>query len=181
MTKARLRIFLLALAGALWTFPLHAEDQGGQLPQFKTELYPEQWFWLVVSFGILYVLMAYVAMPAVKRTQDNRTKTIEDDLAAAQAANDAAKAMMANYEKALTDARAKAQATVSEIAAKAAKESAAKQAVQQQDLNKRLNEAEAKIAAARDAAIRDVKASAADLATAIVEKVTAVKPGSHHA
>jgi F-type H+-transporting ATPase subunit b len=182
MSKARLYQFLPAITGALWSLPLHAEEQGGgQLPQFKTEFYPEQWFWLAVSFGILYVLMAFVALPAVRRTQDNRSKTISGDLAAAQAANDAAKSMMTEYEKVLADARAKAQATVSEIAAQAAKVSAAQQAAQQQDLAKRLAEAETKIAAARDAAIRDVKASAADLAGAIVEKVTAVKAGARHA
>jgi len=114
----------------------------------------------------------------VRRTQDNRADTIAADLKAAETANEAAKAMMAQYEKALADARAEAQATISEIVAQAAKEAAAKQVVQQQDLAKRLNEAETKIAAARDIAIRDVKAGAGDLAAAIVEKVT---KGSAHA
>ena len=147
------------------------------LPQLDTALFPEQLFWLAISFGVLYALMALVALPAVRRTQDGRAEAIAADLKAAEQANEQAKSMMARYEKALADARAEAQGTIAEIAAQAAKESAAKQAAQQQELAGRLNEAEAKIAAARDAAIRDVKAGAAELAAAIVDKVT---KGSAH-
>ena len=100
------------------------------LPQLDTALFPEQLFWLAVSFAILYVLMAYVALPAVRRTQDNRADTIAADLKAAEQANEQAKAMMAKYEKALADARAEAQGTIAQIAAEAAKESAARQAQQ---------------------------------------------------
>jgi F-type H+-transporting ATPase subunit b len=149
-------------------------EEGG-LPQLRTELYPEQLFWLVLSFGALYALMAFVALPGVKATQDKRHSIIETELAAATAASEAAKAMVTQYEKALADARAKAQSTVSEISAQAAKESAVQQVAQQQELAKRLHEAESKIRASRDAAIKDIKGSAAELAQGIVEKVAGIK------
>jgi F-type H+-transporting ATPase subunit b len=169
---------LIAGGAAFYALPLQAAEAGGSeggLPQFNTAFFPEQLFWLAITFSLLYVLMAYVALPRVRKTQDNRAESIDDDLATAAAANEAARAMMEQYEKALADARAKAQATVGEIAAKAAKESAEKQAAQQVELNKRLAEAEAKIAATRDKAIAEVKGSAAMLAASIVEKVTGAR------
>jgi F-type H+-transporting ATPase subunit b len=180
MTRTKTFGTFIGISAALYALPVLAEETAAQegLPQLDPAHFPSQLFWLAVTFALLYVCMQFVALPGVKRTQDKRVATIEGNLKAAQAANEAAKRMMADYEKALTDARAKAQATVSEIAAQAAKESAAKQAVQQQELAKRLAEAEAKIAAARDAAVRDVKSSAADLAAAIIDKVT--KPGARH-
>lgn len=148
------------------------------LPQLDATLFPEQLVWLALSFALLYVLMAFVALPAVRRTQDKRGSTIAADLAAAQSANESARNMMAQYEKALADARNEAQATLAQISATAAKDSAQKQAEQQKQLSQKLAEAEARIATARDAAVRDVQAQAADLATAIVDKIT---KGSAHA
>lgn len=166
-----------AVAAALYALPLMAAEAGEKtgLPQLDTALFPAQLFWLAVSFAVLYVLMAFVALPGVKRTQDNRHHVISSELAAASAANEAARTMVAQYERALSDARAKAQATISDITAQAAKESAAKQTTQQQELNKRLQDAEASIKSVRDSALRDIKGSAAELAHGIVEKVTGLK------
>jgi F-type H+-transporting ATPase subunit b len=177
--RAFLSSLVTATSLACASVPAWADSDG--LPQLDTSLFFEQLFWLAISFVVLYALMAYVALPSVKRTQDRRMATIGAELAAAQAANESAKATMADYEKALTMARAQAHATVNEIAAQAAKESAIKQAAQQQQLAKRLQEAEAKIAATRDAAVRDVKSSVADLALAIVARVTAFGSDRHHA
>lgn len=150
------------------------------LPQLDAALYPEQIFWLAVSFAVLYCLMAYVALPAVRRTQDKRAETIASELAAAARANEEAKATIAHYEKALAEARAKAQANVNQIAAQAAKDAADKQAAQQRELAKHLAGAEGKITSARDAAIRDVESTAGELAKSIVEKVTGKKEGAVH-
>lgn len=141
------------------------------LPQLDTSFYAGQMFWLVVSFAVLYVLMAKVALPAVRHTQDSRSTVIKGELEAASTANDAAKAMIAQYEKALVDARTKAQATVSAMTAAAAKEAAVRDQVAQQDMARRLGEAEARLRSARDKAIAEVKTSANDLAQAIVAKV----------
>lgn len=176
--KRRLSFAVLTAAAlSCAALPVGAEEAKAGLPQLDASLFPGQLVWLAVSFGLLYVLMAFVALPGIKRMQDRRMGQIAADLAAAQAANDSAKDAMARYEKTLADARAKAQATVSELAATMAKESAAEQAAQQQELGKKLLEAEARIASARDAAVKEVQDKAAELAKVIVEKVT----GSSHA
>jgi len=168
---------LVAGTAMLYAWPLAAAESGksGGLPQLDVSFFPGQLFWLALTFGILYLLMTYVALPGVRRTQDNRQGTIASELAAAKAANEQAKAMIAQYEKALADARSNAQTTVNEIKLVAAKESAERQAVQEKELSKRMHEAEAKIAAARDAAIGDVRKTAADLSTVIVERMSGLK------
>ncbi len=172
--------FLTVTAATLYALPSFAaegsEDKAG-LPQLDTSLFPEQLFWLAVSFGLLYFLMSVVALPGVKRTQVSRQKVMDTELAAASSANEAARAMLASYEKALSDARAKAHATVSAIKLEAAKESAEHQAVQHKELTKRLHEAEAKISASRDAALKDIQGAVSDLANGIVEKMTGIKAG----
>jgi len=177
MSRACLLLTAAAWFGfALAAGPALAESDG--LPQLDTGLFPEQLFWLAITFALLYLLMNFIALPSVRRTQDQRAATIKGELTAAQDANEAAKAMLAQYEKALADARAEAQATVSAIAAEAAKQSAAKQAEQHERLAKRLSDTEAKIAAARDSSVKQIRETAVDLASAIVEKIIRAKLSS---
>jgi len=145
----------------------------GGLPQLDATQYPGEIFWLAVSFAVLYGLMACLALPVVRRTQEKRTLAIADDLESAHAANEEARVLLSHYEKTLAEARAKAQATVADIAAVAAQESAARQAARQQELDGHLAEAEARIFAARDKALGEVRSKAADLAAVIIDKITA--------
>ena len=170
--------FLISGAVVLYALPVLAETAESTkpgLPQLDTSLFPEQLFWLAVTFTALYLLMAFVALPGVQRTQDNRHKTIASEIATAAAANEKAKAMMEHVEKALKEARAEAHVTVSSITALAAKESAEQKAQQQQILNRRLVEAEASIMATRDAVIRDMGNNAAELGYSLLEKITGMK------
>lgn len=170
---------LTVLTGILAPLPLLAAEGAREakegLPQFDTEMFPGQIFWLAITFALLYVMMAYVALPRVARTQDKRQAAISDELAAAAAASEAAKSTIAQYERALSEARMQAQAAVGEITAQAAKASMERQAIQQKELTRRLQEADARITKARDAAIGDIRGPAAELASAVIEKITGTK------
>lgn len=170
----RLPRCLSLAAAALCAAPARAAEAGAQagLPQFDVALFPAQLFWLVVNFGVLYILMAFVALPRIQRAQKKRSDAVAAELTAATAASDAAKTMIAHYEKALADARATAQQEVNSLTAEAAKHAAEQQAVQQRQLAKRLQEAEAKIAAARTAALGNARGVASELAAAVLEKIT---------
>jgi F-type H+-transporting ATPase subunit b len=138
-------------------------------------LFPEQLFWLAVSFGLLYVLMSGVALPRVARTQSNRKSVIASELEAAKAANETAKASVAKVEKSLAQARSKAQATMSEMVAKVSEESTFRQTAQERELARHLRAAEESIAVARESALASVRSSAKDLAAVVVDKVVGAK------
>lgn len=167
----------LAVLPAMPVLAAEAAHEGG-LPQLRTEFYAGQLFWLLICFGVTYLLMARVAIPAVQRAQEKRMRLLRADLDAAAAASEQAKALQASYEKILTDSRAKAHATLLDTSAAIAKESAAQQAALQAQLGQRVGEAERRIAASRDAALKDVESAAKDLAAAVVENITGQKAGA---
>ena len=55
-------------------------DAGPKLPQLDVQTYASQIFWLVVSFIVLYFLVAKVAMPRISEVLEERQERIEDDL-----------------------------------------------------------------------------------------------------
>jgi len=160
---------------ALSSLPVRAEEGGGGLPQFDTSYFPEQIFWLLVSIAVFYPLMAFVALPRIARTQKNRSEVISREIESARAANEQAKTSVAETEKALSEAREKAQARVSEMLAEVAEENSKRHAAQDKELQRNLHLAEEDIAISRTAALEDIRASAADFAKAIVDKILDAK------
>ncbi|MBV8061797.1 MAG: hypothetical protein JO126_02840 [Alphaproteobacteria bacterium] len=173
MNQIRSYLNGMVVAASLLT-PLTAvraeEAEKAGLPQFDVSLFPEQLFWLVVTFVTLYVMMRYVALPRVNATQSDRRQVLDHALRAARSANDESKTRVDQYEKALSDARAQSAATVNTIAQHAAKEAAVQQAEQNKALAARLQEAESRIQAMRTQAFSDVETQANELAGLLADK-----------
>jgi F-type H+-transporting ATPase subunit b len=169
-------ITFVSASNLVATLPVWAEesDKGG-LPQLNTSLFPEQLFWLAISFAVLYVLMATIALPRVAKTQSNRKLVITTEIEAARLANNSAKLTASAVDKSLNDARAKAQASVAEMLADVTQDAANRKAAQERDLLRHLHSAEADIAVTREAALQKIQASASELAAVAVEKIVGFK------
>src|ERR1700675_4126567 len=94
----------------------HTEHPAGHgaFPPFQSEHFPSQLMWLAVSFVLLYVLMSKVALPRIGAIFAERSRRIGDDLKAAERLKEQSDAAHAAYEKALADARSRAQAIAPE-------------------------------------------------------------------
>jgi F-type H+-transporting ATPase subunit b len=91
-----------------------AEGGHGAFPPFQSETFASQLVWLAVAFVLLYVLMSKLALPRVASIIEARQKRIEGDLAEAGLLKTQSDEAMAAYEKALADARARAQSIANE-------------------------------------------------------------------
>lgn len=141
-----------------------------QIEQIAATL-SSQVFWLLVFFGLTFLVVGLGMVPKVMGTVDERDQQIAADLAAAQAARDAADTEEAAWRKRENDSRAAAQSLIAEAKAKAAAATNAELAEAQTRLDTRLAEAEAEIAAARNSAMAEVEAVAVDAARDIVVRI----------
>jgi F-type H+-transporting ATPase subunit b len=158
----------------------HTEAPAGRsaFPPFQKEHFPSQVLWLTVSFVLLYVLMSKIALPRIGSILAARSKLIGDDLVAAERLKEQSDAAHAAYEKALAEARARAQSIASSTRQRHASEAEAAQKRLEVQLHERLAAAEQSIAATRSAAMGNVRAIAADTATAIVERLIGKAPAT---
>lgn len=143
------------------------------MPQIEqlSEVLSSQVFWLLVFFGLTFLVVGLGMVPKVMSTVDLRDRQIADDLAAAQAARDAADSEEEAWRKRENENRAAAQGLIAEAKAKAAKASETKLAKAQAKLDKQLAEAEAGIDAARASAMAEIEGVAADAARDIVARI----------
>lgn len=150
-----------------------AEGGGhGGFPPMDAHTFPSQIFWLVVFFALLYLLMSRVALPKMGAVLEKRASTIEGDLARAQALKNETEAAVQTYEKALADARAKAQGIATETRGKMASEIEAERGALEKTLSAKLAEAESRISALKATAMKDVNDIAAETAAEIVSSLT---------
>jgi F-type H+-transporting ATPase subunit b len=156
----------------------HTEAPAGhaKFPPFESEHFPSQLVWLAVSFILLYVLMSRIALPRIGAIMATRSKVISDDLAAAERLKEQSNAAHAAYEKALADARGRAQAIAGATREQQARETEALHKRLEAQLHDRMAAAEQSIAKSRGAAMSNVKSIAAETASAIVERLIGQRP-----
>lgn len=141
------------------------------MPQLDIATFPMQLFWLAVTFGLLLILMAKVALPRVGGILEERNRRIDADLAAAKAARDKAEALMAEYEKTLANARSEAQSVMKSVLDAVTAESQKRETALAQKLSAQTADAEQRIRAAKDAALANVREIAAAVAVAATQKL----------
>lgn len=146
------------------------------MPQLVAEDWAPQLIWLAVTFGLLYLLMVYVALPRIGKVIDARANHIAKDLAEAEALRRQTEEAIAAYEQALAEAKQKAHAIIEEGRAKLKAETDAERAKLDKELAARSAEAEARIEKAKGAAMKDVNAVAADVAADIVRRLIGTAP-----
>lgn len=159
----------------------HTEVPAGgkpAFPPFAKETFASQIVWLVITFVALYLLISRIAVPRIGGIIEERAKRIEGDFAQAQRAKDESEAALAAYEKALADARNRAQAIGTEIRDKLHAQSEERRKELEARLGAQLADAEKSIAATKSAAMANVRGIAVDAATSIVERLVGTSPAA---
>jgi len=151
-------------------------EHKGAFPPFQSQTFASQLVWLAIAFVLLYVLMWKLALPRVAKIIDNRQKRIEDDIADAGKLKTQSDEAVAAYEKALADARARAQTIANETRDKQAVAAETRRKTLEGELNAKLAEAEKTIAATKTAAMLNVRSIAEDATRAIVERLIGEAP-----
>jgi F-type H+-transporting ATPase subunit b len=141
------------------------------MPQLDFSTFPSQVFWLAISFAVLYLLMAKFALPRIERIMTARRSRVDGDLERASRLQAEAEAIMAAYEKALSEARMQAQATIKLTLDRLNAVASERQAQAGAQLAKRLQEAERRIAAEKSRALASLPEMAAEVARSAVARL----------
>jgi F-type H+-transporting ATPase subunit b len=138
--------------------------------------------YVLISFILFIALLVYLKVPAlVAKMLDERAAKIARELEEAKRLRQEAESLLTEYKKKRSDAEAEAQGIIA--AAKAEAEAYAEESSRKlnEALARRQAQAEQKIAMAEAAAIKDVRAAAADLAmsaaAALLKDATSGKTG----
>jgi F-type H+-transporting ATPase subunit b len=144
------------------------------MPQLSQagEIYASQLFWLAIVFALVYFGIGRMMVPRIERTIENRDVLIKGDIAAAEAARDAARRIQEAYDAGLEGARNDAGhlTGTAKAEASAAAEAQVKAATAGDEV--RIAEATAEIEARTRQAEAEIDAATVEAVEAIVAKLS---------
>lgn len=145
-------------------------------PPFAKETFASQLVSFAIAFVLLYVIVSRFALPRVGNIIAMRQGTIDGDMAEAERLKGESDAALKAYEAELAAARANAISIGSDIRDKLNKQADEERKRLEDQLARKLADAEKSIAATRTAAMGNVQAIATDAAAAIVQRLAGVTP-----
>ncbi len=149
----------------------HDSGHEAGFPPFDPTTFPSQILWLAITFGLFYLFLKRAILPQLAGILETRSGRIAADLDHAAKLKDEADAAVAAYEQALAEARANANTIGQEARDGAKAEAEASRKKVEADLEKRLAEAEDRIAAIKAGAMKDVGDIAESTALAILNRL----------
>ena len=152
-----------------------AEAASGGLPQFDLSTWSSQIFWLVITFGLLYFVLAKFILPRIGEGIGERGDRIADDLDAASRMQRDAEQAEVEYGRVMAAAKAKAH-NISETTRKAMDdEIAAEVEAAELEFDNKQAIADESIAKVRAGALANIDSVAIETANAVVEKIAKLK------
>jgi F-type H+-transporting ATPase subunit b len=128
-------------------------------------------FWMVLSFGVVFFLLAKFGFPVIVKAINERKEFIEMSLLSAKQANERLASIQAESEKLLADAKAQQKDIISSAMQEKQRIVQAAQDEAQESANQLIEEARQSIQAEKEKALQDVRNEVATLALDIAEKV----------
>src|SRR5258705_8222446 len=144
------------------------------LPQMNVATFPSQIFWLVVTFGLLFLVLWRKTLPMIEGAIGQRRGRIEGDLGTAENFRKEAQGALTAYEAALAQARARAHQLADENRKITVAEIARLKAAADAEAQNAFGIAEKRISAERGKALVGVRNAAAEAAAQIVERLIGV-------
>lgn len=153
------------------------------MPQINqlSEVFFSQLFWLILTFGIIYLVIGRGMLPKIEGTVEARDRRIAEDLALAEQARAAADQTEEAYRQRMADIRAEALKVTQAAKQAAARDAEARLAAANERISGRISEAEARIAGAKEAALAELEAVAAEAARDLVAKLSGAEVDSRTA
>lgn len=148
------------------------------MPQLDFADYAPQLVWLAITFTVLYLVMARIALPRIASVLDERDRQVETNVERAEKLKAEAEEALATYQQTMAEARAKAQAELRKAAEAVAAETQARESELGAKVAKQSEAAERSIATAKQAAMTDIQKVAAELAGAMAAKLAGIQPGT---
>ncbi|MBH9974191.1 MULTISPECIES: F0F1 ATP synthase subunit B [Bartonella] len=158
-----------------------AQHAKGVFPPFDFSYYESHIFWLIICFGLFYIIISRIIVPRIGGTIEIRRDRIASDHDKAERMNMERESAIASYERELSEARSRAiaiaQSSADEIRGKIDEERKKSEA----ELDKKLAESEERIKKIRDGAMGNVNKIAETTAAEIVEQLIGTKVSASQA
>lgn len=128
-------------------------------------------FWMTLSFGIVFFILARFGFPVITRMVDERKRYIDESIEAAREANEKLEHIKAESEAILTKAREEQMAILKEAMETRDRIVAEAQEKARTEGARLMEETRQQIISEKEKSLRDIRRETGELAVAVAEKI----------
>ncbi len=145
--------------------------ESGGMPQLNPEFWISQIFWLILTFGIMYVVLSKLILPKISNNLESRKSQILENIEAAEKQREDSESKLKEYEEIISKSKIEANSIFNQAKDKATKDINAKREVLDKQIDKEIAQAEKEIQILRDGAPDKINKIAIEASSELIQKL----------
>ena len=147
-----------------------AAESGG-MPQLNPEFWISQIFWLILTFGILYVVLSKLILPKISKNLELRKSQIQENIEAAERQREDSEAKLKEYDDIILKSKLEAKNIYKDIRDKTLKNINSKKETLDNQIDQEIEKAEQEIDVLKKNAPEKINKIAIETSSELVKKL----------
>ena len=137
-------IFILLISNFVFLLKAQSAESGG-MPQLNPEFWISQIFWLILTFGVLFLFLSKIILPKIGSNLETRKSQILENIEMAEKQREESEKKIKEFEKIILDSKFEAKNHFNEVRQKTLEEINNKRTALEKDIDKELSATEEEI------------------------------------
>ena len=165
------KIFFQSIFFSFLFFTEAFAAESGGMPQLNPEFWISQIFWLILTFGTMYVVLSKFILPKISNNLESRKSQILENIEAAEKQREDSEAKLKEYDGIILKSKSEAKTMFNQSREKALKDIMVKKEVLDQQIDDEINKAEKEIEVLRVSAPDKINKIAIETSSELLEKL----------
>ena len=145
--------------------------ESGGMPQLNPEFWISQIFWLTLTFGILYIILAQIILPKISANLELRKSQIQENIEAAEKQRENSESKLKEYDEIILKSKLEAKNIFKDAREKALKDINAKKEILDKQIDGEVSNAENEIEKLKKIAPEKINKIAIETSTELAKKL----------
>tara|TARA_Y100001936_G_scaffold217226_1_gene229017 strand:- start:438 stop:1028 length:591 start_codon:yes stop_codon:yes gene_type:complete len=154
----------------LFTREVLSAESGG-MPQLNPEFWFSQIFWLIITFGILYIILSNLILPKISSNLEQRKSQISDNIEAADKQRENSEMKLKEYDEIISKSKTEAKNIFNQAREKAQKDINSKKEILDKQLDLEIKKAEEEINKLKKGAPEKITKIAIETSSELIQKL----------
>ena len=165
------KIVILLFVTCFACFKTVFAAESGGMPQLNPEFWISQIFWLIITFGILFIVLTKVILPKISDNLETRKSQILENIETADKQKEESQKKIDEYEKIILDSKLKAKNFFNDAREKILDDINKKRASLEKDLDEEIGEVEKELSELKNKSGEKINKIAAETSAELLKEL----------
>ena len=160
--------FYILIFSFVFSFKTQSAESGG-MPQLNPEFWVSQIFWLIITFGFLFIILSKLILPKISNNIESRKSQILENIETAEKQRADSENKIKEYEKIIFESKIEAKNYFNEARLKILRDIESKREDLEKEINSEINESEKEIIELKSTSVEKINKIAIETTSDLVK------------